>query len=99
MLVDLVRFELTTSSMPWKRAPNCATGPRGCTTGTTCLSVYRSVREQLQGGDGGPTFLIVCAVDARVQRLTHFHQQRVRSERLVQEGPVYILSRRVHGVI
>jgi predicted hydrolase (HD superfamily) len=23
-----VRFELTTSSMPWKRAPNCATGPR-----------------------------------------------------------------------
>ena len=28
-LVDLVRFELTTSSMPWKRAPNCATGPLG----------------------------------------------------------------------
>ncbi len=28
-LVDLVRFELTTSSMPWKRAPNCATGPPG----------------------------------------------------------------------
>ena len=27
-VVDLVRFELTTSSMPWKRAPNCATGPR-----------------------------------------------------------------------
>jgi hypothetical protein len=27
-LVDLVRFELTTSSMPWKRAPNCATGPK-----------------------------------------------------------------------
>jgi hypothetical protein len=27
-LVDLVRFELTTSSMPWKRAPNCATGPQ-----------------------------------------------------------------------
>jgi hypothetical protein len=23
-----VRFELTTSSMPWKRAPNCATGPQ-----------------------------------------------------------------------
>ena len=29
-LVDLVRFELTTSSMPWKRAPNCATGPYNC---------------------------------------------------------------------
>jgi hypothetical protein len=26
-LVDLARFELATSSMPWKRAPNCATGP------------------------------------------------------------------------
>ncbi len=29
VLVDLERFELSTSSMPWKRAPNCATGPRG----------------------------------------------------------------------
>jgi hypothetical protein len=28
VLVDLVGFEPTTSSMPWKRAPNCATGPR-----------------------------------------------------------------------
>jgi hypothetical protein len=28
-LVDLVGIEPTTSSMPWKRAPNCATGPRG----------------------------------------------------------------------
>jgi hypothetical protein len=28
-LVDLVGFEPTTSSMPWKRAPNCATGPLG----------------------------------------------------------------------
>jgi hypothetical protein len=27
-LVDLVGFEPTTSSMPWKRAPNCAIGPR-----------------------------------------------------------------------
>ena len=26
-MVDLVGFEPTTSSMPWKRAPNCATGP------------------------------------------------------------------------
>ena len=25
--MDLVGFEPTTSSMPWKRAPNCATGP------------------------------------------------------------------------
>lgn len=26
-LVDLVGIEPTTSSMPWKRAPSCATGP------------------------------------------------------------------------
>ena len=28
ILVDLVGIEPTTSSMPWKRAPSCATGPR-----------------------------------------------------------------------
>jgi hypothetical protein len=28
-LVDLVGIEPTTSSMPWKRAPSCATGPHG----------------------------------------------------------------------
>jgi hypothetical protein len=27
-LVDLVGIEPTTSSMPWKRAPSCATGPQ-----------------------------------------------------------------------
>ena len=27
VLVDLNGFEPLTSSMPWKRAPNCATGP------------------------------------------------------------------------
>ena len=26
-MVDLEGFEPSTSSMPWKRAPNCATGP------------------------------------------------------------------------
>ena len=26
-LVDLIGIEPMTSSMPWKRAPNCATGP------------------------------------------------------------------------
>ncbi len=29
-LVDLVGIEPTTSSMPWKRAPSCATGPTCC---------------------------------------------------------------------
>ena len=28
-MVDLVGIEPTTSSMPWKRAPSCATGPHG----------------------------------------------------------------------
>src|SRR6201996_7168410 len=28
LLVDLVGIEPTTSSMPWKRAPSCATGPQ-----------------------------------------------------------------------
>jgi hypothetical protein len=27
-MVDLVGIEPTTSSMPWKRAPSCATGPQ-----------------------------------------------------------------------
>ena len=30
ILVDLIGIEPMTSSMPWKRAPSCATGPRGC---------------------------------------------------------------------
>jgi hypothetical protein len=29
-MVDLVGIEPTTSSMPWKRAPSCATGPLWC---------------------------------------------------------------------
>jgi hypothetical protein len=34
-MVDLVGIEPTTSSMPWKRAPSCATGPqeKRCTRG------------------------------------------------------------------
>jgi hypothetical protein len=31
-MVDLVGIEPTTSSMPWKRAPSCATGPLGIAT-------------------------------------------------------------------
>jgi hypothetical protein len=31
-MVDLVGIEPTTSSMPWKRAPSCATGPQGYVT-------------------------------------------------------------------
>jgi hypothetical protein len=28
LLVDLIGIEPMTSSMPWKRAPSCATGPQ-----------------------------------------------------------------------
>ncbi len=31
-MVDLVGIEPTTSSMPWKRAPSCATGPHDAAT-------------------------------------------------------------------
>jgi hypothetical protein len=37
-MVDLVGIEPTTSSMPWKRAPSCATGPLGV-EGNCCLSI------------------------------------------------------------
>jgi hypothetical protein len=40
VLVDLVRFELTTSSMPWKRAPNCATGPSDDDFNISCALGY-----------------------------------------------------------
>jgi hypothetical protein len=35
-MVDLVGIEPTTSSMPWKRAPSCATGPRAGTRQLSC---------------------------------------------------------------
>ena len=35
--MDLVGFEPTTSSMPWKRAPNCATGPRLAATAASTV--------------------------------------------------------------
>src|ERR1700761_7868561 len=38
LLVDLVGIEPTTSSMPWKRAPSCATGPL-CRKAFSLLSV------------------------------------------------------------
>src|SRR5437016_14456067 len=38
-MVDLVGIEPTTSSMPWKRAPSCATGPFK----SDCLSILTHV--------------------------------------------------------
>ena len=45
-LVDLVGFEPTTSSMPWKRAPNCATGPL---TARTSLILRRGTPDSQTG--------------------------------------------------
>src|SRR6476659_3417661 len=45
MLVDLVGIEPTTSSMPWKRAPSCATGPQLVGSTTSILAhTYRLVK-------------------------------------------------------
>ena len=48
-LVDLVGIEPTTSSMPWKRAPSCATGPLFGDTTTrplrTALSILADLAE------------------------------------------------------
>jgi hypothetical protein len=37
-LVDLIGIEPMTSSMPWKRAPSCATGPHAASDATSLLS-------------------------------------------------------------
>ncbi len=46
ILVDLKGFEPLTSSMPWKRAPNCATGPHGVyrTPNDTIITSRRSLQ-------------------------------------------------------
>jgi hypothetical protein len=50
-MVDLVGIEPTTSSMPWKRAPSCATGPQWY---STILADQRCIR-QTKGAAGRPT--------------------------------------------
>jgi hypothetical protein len=55
-LVDLVGIEPTTSSMPWKRAPSCATGPlfEGDTTGCplrTALSILAEWKQIVNAPD------------------------------------------------
>jgi hypothetical protein len=39
--VDLIGIEPMTSSMPWKRAPSCATGPR--VTGGNNFSIFAAL--------------------------------------------------------
>lgn len=44
LLVDLIGIEPMTSSMPWKRAPNCATGPLfGVQSYSACLMSVRQL--------------------------------------------------------
>ena len=68
ILVDLVRFELTTSSMPWKRAPNCATGPPGeCSFDyiTGLAEFRRSGVFRYHGRNGSRTSLGNCYANSR----------------------------------
>ncbi len=46
-MVDLEGFEPSTSSMPWRRAPNCATGPRS----QVFLLTYHSPEEPITRRD------------------------------------------------
>ena len=55
-LVDLVGIEPTTSSMPWKRAPSCATGPRLAGQLFYCRGsrpVRQTPGDPVSGGSGG----------------------------------------------
>jgi hypothetical protein len=47
-MVDLVGIEPTTSSMPWKRAPSCATGPR---TNLSILADWGEIVKQKVAGN------------------------------------------------
>ena len=53
-MVDLVGIEPTTSSMPWKRAPSCATGPLEGTllSDADDLDYFRRLRGDSQRGEG-----------------------------------------------
>ena len=46
LLVDLIGIEPMTSSMPWKRAPSCATGPLS----RKDSSILADARQQVKPG-------------------------------------------------
>src|ERR1043166_3459551 len=58
-MVDLVGIEPTTSSMPWKRAPSCATGPHWWETGIPAASILpqHAGLVKLRGSAGSSYFL------------------------------------------
>ena len=49
-MVDLIGIEPMTSSMPWKRAPSCATGPHAA--GMQLSYCRRRGRNSSNAGDG-----------------------------------------------
>lgn len=55
LLVDLIGIEPMTSSMPWKRAPSCATGPltQGCNSPIVSAAPRFVKRGQLDPSLGG----------------------------------------------
>ena len=81
-LVDLVGIEPTTSSMPWKRAPSCATGPRLAGQLFYCrgLRPVRQTRGDSPGLGSGPAR--ARPIFARAQPLAlHFFKLLKRIER------------------
>ena len=72
--MDLVGIEPTTSSMPWKRAPSCATGPRekeqrlceGCSQlNSRLLAIDSQTRQPLHG-----IFILIAAHFAKARKLS-----------------------------
>jgi hypothetical protein len=93
-LVDLVGIEPTTSSMPWKRAPSCATGPlfEGDTTGCplrTALSILADLIQIVNAPDGWGAFLTSRGESARemATRLgDHFAERKQRISRMTRSA-------------
>jgi hypothetical protein len=76
ILVDLVGIEPTTSSMPWKRAPSCATGPRVERKGKTILAYLRGlVKRPEQSKVWWPRILLLFAC-AEYTLFSDFHFAR-----------------------
>src|SRR6266567_7773946 len=73
-MVDLVGIEPTTSSMPWKRAPSCATGPLfGDTTDCplrTALSILADGAEIVNATD----FLVAANLKTLTTKDTKDHE-------------------------
>jgi hypothetical protein len=61
LLVDLVGIEPTTSSMPWKRAPSCATGPHE----KRCTRRLKQFNSRLLAIDSQTLWRLLASLSAR----------------------------------